>query len=170
MRKFMFIAVLIAAGQVSAETIPVESYKFDIKSLADKRNRYNDDNFIRLTNGIIDKEPVVLDYKASRIKDGTIVFKLKTPAQLNAVNFDIFRGPRSFGWKTVKVYGIDGENKILLGTKDFNHPYALPAGEKNREKLTVALSGDSKFDTVEVNISITGSYLGLLEVSFDGTI
>ena len=110
---------------------------------------------------------MVLDYKASRIKDGTIVFKLKTPAQLNAVNFDIFRGPRSFGWKTVMVYGIDGENKILLGTKDFNHPYALPAGEKNREKLTVAISGDSKFDTVEVNISITGSYLGLLEVSFD---
>ncbi|MBE6355701.1 MAG: hypothetical protein E7058_01150 [Lentisphaerae bacterium] len=170
MRKLMIIAILAAAGQLSAEIIPVESYKHDIKFLADKRNRYNDDKFIRLTNGTADKEPIVMDFKTSRIRKGVLIFNLKNPAQLTAVNFDIFRGPRSFGWKTVKVFGIDGENKTLLGEKTFNHPYALPAGAKGREKLQMELKCEKKYSAVEIEFSLTGSYLGLLEVSFEGVL
>ena len=170
MRKFIFIAALAAAGHLSAEIIPVESYKYNVKFLADKRNRYNDEKFTRLTNGTLDKEPVVLDFKTSRIRNGVLLFNLKNPAQLTAVNFDVFRGPRSFGWKTVKVYGIDGENKVLIGEKTFNHPYAPPAGTKSRDKLQMELKSEQKYSAVEIEFTLTGSYLGLLEVTFEGSL
>ena len=170
MRKFIFIATLAAAGQLFAEVIPVKSYKFEFPVLASKRDSYSDKQFTKLNNGGTAHDPLVLDFKSSTVKTASITFTLENPANLTAVDFDIFRGPRSFGWKTVKIYGIEEENKTLLGEKTYNHPYNLPQDAKSREKLQVELKSDKKFSTVEITFTVTGSYLGLTEVSFTGSI
>ena len=168
MYKNFIFASLFAAVTVSGAVIPVESYKFDAPVLPEKRNSFEDKEFKKLTDGDPSgKSRVIWEYKKSPKYLINITFKLKESGA-EKLCLDIFRGPKSYGIKEVKLFAIIDGKKVEAASKLFKHPYELGANDKNYEKLTVEIPETAPYAVdYELVISGTGSYLGLCEVSFE---
>lgn len=168
MRKINGLLLALAALAVNGAVIPVESYKFDIPVLPEKRNSYEDKEFKKLTDGDPSgKSRVIWEYKKAPQRVINITFKLKESG-VEKLHLDIFRGPRSYGIKEVKLFAIVDGKKVEAASKLFKHPYQLGKEDKNYEKLTVEIPATApKAVDYELVISGTGSYLGLCEVSFE---
>ena len=168
MYKNFIFASLFAAVAVSGAVIPVESYKFDAPVLPEKRNSFEDKEFKKLTDGDPSgKSRVIWEYKQAPERVVVINFKLKESGA-EKLGLDIFRGPKSYGIKEVKLFAIVDGKKVEAASKLFKQPYQLGANDKNYEKLTVEIPETApKAVDYELVISGTGSYLGLCEVSFE---
>ena len=168
MRKITFLFLALAALAVNGAVIPVESYKFDAPVLPEKRNSFEDKEFKKLTDGDPSgKSRVIWEYKKSPKYLINITFKLKESG-VTQVHLDIFRGPKSYGIKEVKLFAIVDGKKVEAASKLFKHPYELGANDKNYERLTVGIPETApQAVDYEMVISGTGSYLGLCEVSFE---
>ena len=168
MRKINVLFLALAAFAVNGAVIPVESYKFDAPVLPEKRNSFEDKEFKKLTDGDPSgKSRVIWEYKKAPKRVVNITFKLKE-AGAGKLHLDIFRGPKSYGIKEVKLFAIVDGKKVEAAAKLFKQPYKLGAGDKYYERLTVDIP-ETAPQTVdyELVISGTGSYLGLCEVSFE---
>ena len=168
MRKINVLFLALAAFAVNGAVIPVESYKFDAPVLPEKRNSFEDKEFKKLTDGDPSgKSRVIWEYKKAPKRVVNITFKLKE-AGAGKLHLDIFRGPKSYGIKEVKLFAIVDGKKVEAAAKLFKHPYQLGAADKNYERVTVDIP-ETAPQTVdyELVISGTGSYLGLCEVSFE---
>ena len=168
MYKSFIFAFLFAAVAVSGAVIPVESYKFDIPVMPEKRNSFDDKEFKKLTDGDLSgKSRVIWEYKKAPKRVINITFKLKESG-VEKLHLDIYRGPRSYGIKEVKLFAIVDGKKVEAASKLFKHPYQLGKEDKNYEKLTVEIPETApKAVDYELVISGSGSYLGLCEVSFE---
>ena len=168
MRKINVLFLALAALAVNGAVIPVESYKFDAPVLPEKRNSFEDKEFKKLTDGDPSgKSRVIWEYKQAPERVVVINFKLKESGA-EKLGLDIFRGPKSYGIKEVKLFAIIDGKKVEAASKLFKQPYQLGKEDKNYEKLTVEIPATApKAVDYELVISGTGSYLGLCEVSFE---
>ena len=168
MYKNFIFASLFAAVAVSGAVIPVESYKFDAPVLPEKRNSFEDKEFKKLTDGDPSgKSRVIWEYKQTPKRVIIINFKLKESGA-EKLHLDIFRGPKSYGIKEVKLFAVVDGKKVEAASKLFKQPYQLGANDKHYEKLTVEIPETApKAVDYELAITGTGSYLGLCEVSFE---
>lgn len=168
MRKINVLFLALAALAVNGAVIPVESYKFDAPVLPEKRNSFEDKEFKKLTDGDPSgKSRVIWEYKKAPKRVVNITFKLKENGA-GKLHLDIFRGPKSYGIKEVKLFAIVDGKKVEAASKLVKQPYQLGAADKNYERVTVDIP-ETAPQTVdyELVISGTGSYLGLCEVSFE---
>ena len=168
MRNILSFICFTSAVAVCGAVIPVDSYKFDAPTLTEARGAYMDNDFKKLTNGDVSgKSRVIWELKKVPGKVVKISFKLQDKGA-EKINLDIFRGPRSYGYKTIKLFAIVDGKPVLAVEQTFNHPYQLAADSKPYEKLTVDIPENvPAANEYELHVSGTGSYIGLCEVSFE---
>lgn len=175
MKRSLLTIILLSCLIInsSAEKISPASYTFDAKTLTDKSitdaKAFADDNKSKLTDGVLNSSRVVWRYKDNSSKPVKIEFTFASPIKLNEITLHIFRGPRSYGIKKISVFGIDAnEANFPLGNEVLNHPYELPKGENPDSSIKFKLDSSNSVIKVIVEITGTGSYLGLSEIEFNG--
>jgi len=164
----LFVLFSLTLTLHAATKIIPASYRFSEPVLGSK---HADVNFTKLTDGKTGSgNNIIWNCKILKKTQVVITFQFENEIKLDKVDFELFRGPRSFGLKDVTFFGIDGKRKIPLAKENYKHPYNLPAGEKNYQTFAIKAEDDSPFSTIEAVFNGTGSYLSLGEISFYGSV
>ncbi len=169
MKKFLIIcSAFLLLSQLAAAPLKIASYRFTPAVMSAD---HADSSYTSLTNGDTSgKSRVVWNLKTQKDKRVVITCQFEEPVKISTVTLDIFRGPKSYGYKDVNLFAVDGDKRIPIASQVFNHPYALAKGESYYQKLSFNTSDDSPVSAVELVIRGTGSYIGLCNLSFDGSV
>ena len=163
----LFVLFSLIPHLAASQKITPGTYRFKEPTLTKDSA---DISFTKLTDGRGGSgNSVIWNCKILKKSQVVITFQFENEIKLDEVKFELFRGPRSFGLKDVTFFGIDGKRKVPLAQDTYNHPYSLPAGDKNYQTYTIKSVDDSPFSTIEAVFNGTGSYIGLCEVSFFGS-
>ena len=156
MKKFLIIcSAFLLLSQLAAAPLKIASYRFIPAVMSAD---HADSSYTRLTNGDTSgKSRVVWNLKTQKDKRVVITCQFEEPVKISTVTLDIFRGPKSYGYKDVNLFAVDGDKRIPIASQVFNHPYALPQGESYYQKLSFNTSDDSPVSAVELVIRGTGS-------------
>ncbi len=174
MKRFLLLLfsvwTTIALAADDAVLKPI-SYQFTAPTLKGSP-AHADPGRTKLTDGVFDSPSrLVWRFQENQKQPVKIDFQFGEPVALSEATVHYFRGPKSYGIKRIQVFGLRGDgSQIPLGGSVLNQPYQLSEGQKAAlsESETVKLDPTHPVDRLYIEISGTGSYLGMSEVSFKG--
>ena len=160
-----------------ADLLPVQSYSFTAKTDPEHKSGA-DPGFRKLTDGITVTDQVAVKYQGGKGvtwrhklnggKGPVITFNFASPVKIDKVHVHYFRWKRSYGIKEIRVVGVEGDKRLLLGNLVLNHPFEKPAADPFHSVAEIVSASDQKFSTVEVHFKPTGGWITLDEVEFFG--
>ncbi len=171
LKKWGFLCLLLGLSAVfAAEKIKPAGYDFTAPTLKGQEISA-DPNRTKLIDGILESPSrVIWRYKEAQTKSIRIEFTFGNPVKLESTTVHYFRGKRSYGIKSINVFGIDGEGaQFPLGGVSLNQPYELPDGEPSASAAEIKLESDKPVSKAIMEFHPTGGYLGLCEIEFMGT-
>ena len=171
MKKILSTLLLISAAAFCLEGAPlkVAAYRFETAYL---NNGSTDPGFTKLTDGKTgtSSDRLVIWHRPKAPKKLIkLNFKFVSPVKIKHVDFHIFRGPRSFGWYSIKALGSLNGTQMPLGKKSIKHPYATADNKSKQEVIRMEIPYQTPVTEVEFTLEGSGSYQALSEVVFEGT-
>ena len=172
--KFLLLAAFAAAVTLNAGKLPVFSYTFTARTMADGSNSGNnaDPGFRKLTDGKLNQENRVL---FRHIHNGgrppVITFNFRDEVKLSEAKIHYFRWHRSYGIKDIRLIGVkkDG-SRIPLGSVTLNHPYTKPKEDPFCMAAVIKSEDNTPVRSIDVIFTATGGFLALNEVEFFGEV
>ena len=157
--------------------LTVLNYSFTAKTDPEQKSG-GDPGFRKLTDGIslTDAVPerarggrsVLWRHRENGGKGPVITFNFATPVKIEKAKIHYFRWKRSYGIKEIRLVGVSGSERQVIGNVMLKHPYEKPEKDPFCSSAEITAASEQKFSTVELHIIPTGGYLSLNEVEFFG--
>jgi beta-galactosidase len=171
MRFFLLMFAIATASLTADDVLKPISYQFTAPTLKDSP-AHADPERTKLTDGVM-KPPsrLVWRFRENQNQPVKIDFQFGEPVKLQEVTVHYFRGARSYGIKRINIFSQQEDgSQAPLGGVLLNQPYSLPESQTASlpESETITVDPSRPTERIVVEISGTGGYLGLAEVTFKG--